>query len=179
MTAKQKVKQATEAGILAPTVDTVAQKKNHAALLSRILANSKTLKTSHAETHAIALDVLQHVETYREVSLANRQVSELPSAGRKTALIKWYQAHGKMKWNFEKKAFIFKSDFATKIEEAKEKPYWEFVPEKEFTPYDLEKDFASFLKRAANKAEEDERNKVDPVLLAKLQALKEAVTAAA
>lgn len=154
----------------APDIDTKAMEASKKKIVANIAIIAKNGKALQSAIHDTGMQILEHVETYRETSLANQLVNAMPKSLRKNALIAWFQAHGKMKWNQEKKALSFKKEFVTKLEEANEKPFWEFLPEKDFVAYDLQKDIASLIKRAANKSDDD-RNKVDPVLLAKLETL--------
>lgn len=156
--------------IAAPVTEN-AQETSATAIRANIATVHATGKQLEKLAHETALAILQHVETYGEVSLANKLVEALPDMSRRNSLKQWFMEYGKMTYSMKKKQLVFKKDFVTDIPGGTATPFWKLVKEEEFKPFDLTKKVESLLKAAENaEAEADERNKIDPTLLARLKA---------
>lgn len=151
-------------------------KKTDATGAKTIEAKIKTIAASgkklEALAHETACDILQHVEDHGDITLAEKLVEALPSLARKNALKAWFLQFGKLNYNAEKKRFTYAKGKVTDIEGGKAQPFWDFRPEPEFKPYNLEKQLHALLKKAETRMQEgNEQDNIPSDLLEKVRAI--------
>lgn len=137
-------------------------------------------KANDALIQETAIKILIHVEKFREPSLANKAVEGLPASARKNALLGFFEKYGKLKYNSDSKRLVFKKEFKTNLEGAKNNPFWTFKPEPEYKPMDSLAEIEKLIKRLTNRAEQaDARDKISEEHVLALQALKETLAQSA
>lgn len=114
-------------------------------------------KKLQADIHTAAVSCLQYVEEHGDVTLFQRLLVAVPAMGRKNALIAWAIAFGKLAVSEDGKSVDYNKHGSTDLETATAVPFWEYVKEPEFKPFDLAAELAKLVKRA-EKAAKDERN---------------------
>lgn len=123
---------------------------------------------------SVALDILQHVQQNREVSLAIKLLAALPKSSRGKALADWFQRFGMIEVNLDKataKEFplVFNKEGKTDLEGAVKMPWFKC---KKDAPLAVEFDFAgklSALLKHAAQAQKDGLTVKGAELLAKIQ----------
>lgn len=105
---------------------------------------------------SVGLDVLQHVELNGEVSLANKLLKALPKGARTKALADWFQLHGKVVVNTDRKTakefpLVFHKQGVTRLAEAAAKPWYKCKQDK---PLAVEFDFGAQLSALLKRAHE-------------------------
>jgi len=99
------------------------------------------------DIHVVACSILRVWNTSGDVSKAvsqtNALVEAMPGMSRKNALKSWVEAHAGFVWNTDENQFVYNSK-RTKIadddvRQGIDVPFWDFKPEPEYKPFDLEK----------------------------------------
>jgi len=99
------------------------------------------------DIHVVACSILRVWNTSGDVSKAvsqtNALVEAMPGMSRKNALKSWVEAHAGFVWNTDENQFVYNSK-RTKIadddvRQGIDTPFWDFKPEPEYKPFDLEK----------------------------------------
>lgn len=121
------------------------------AAISNIKMNGKALDAS---VQSVGLEVLEHVEAHKEVSLAIKLLAALPKGSRHKALADWFQKYGKISVNIDKataKQFplLFNKDGVTDLEGATKQEWWKCKQDK---PLALEFNFAAQLSALLERA---------------------------
>ena len=160
--------------VKAVTVSEQAQSSQ--AIAKRIEGIKAAFNSTMNEAQDTALAILTHVDTYGECSLANKLVSAINSSSQRNALKRWFMAFGKMSYSMKKKELVFKKDFKTDLDGARQVKFWNFEKEEKFTPFNLENAIQSLIARAEKAANDTEvpegkAHKVPMETLAKLKAL--------
>ena len=99
----------------------------------------------------------------------------MPGMSRKNALKSWVEAHAGFVWNTDENQFVYNSK-RTKIadddvRQGIDTPFWDFKPEPEYKPFDLEKVLDAVIDRA-DKRVKDGVKKSDNIKSDRLKALK-------
>lgn len=109
------------------------------------------------DMHVAALSCLQYAEQHGDVTLMQRLIVALPSSTRKNALLAWASDFGKFAVSEDGKSVVYNKHGKTDLATATAKPFWDYVPEQPFKPFDIAAELAKLVKRA-EKAAKDERN---------------------
>ena len=97
--------------------------------------------------HITACSCLHHIEQHGDVTLATRLIESMPKSGRTKTLVKWMEAHGKVKW--EKTKFVYAKEKKTNLEAAIPLPFYLWVKETVgVTSFDLLKALQTAIKKA-------------------------------
>lgn len=136
-------------------------------LINSIESRGKKLAT---DIHRAAVSCLYHADKHGDVTLMQRLLVALPDFSRRNALIAWAVQFGKFSPSEDGKSVNYFKHGETDIASASATPFWEFKPEKPFTPFDLGAELAKLVKRA-EKAARDERNSLPAEELRKLREL--------
>lgn len=139
-----------------------------------------------ARIQVAALSVISHIEKCGDVTVATGLMDAMPQGSRKTALIEWFLAHGKMRQNVDKAGkvnkdlpWLFDKSKETKLELGTENPWYTFKPEKlDEEAFDFQGLLASLLKRAEKAAASGKEVKGADVL-ARIKLAAEGVSGAA
>jgi uncharacterized protein (DUF1697 family) len=145
----------------------------NAKLLKAISDVALTGKKLETLIHTVAVSVIVHIEKHREVSLANKLIDAVPNLARKNALRDWFISFGKMTYDKETQGMMFNKAGKTNEIEATQNPFWVFVPEKDYVPFDLVSAVNELIKRAEAKA--NKANKLDKIPTTILTQLKKVV----
>lgn len=148
----------------------ISGKENILAAIGQVTVTGQTLQTL---LHTVAVSILLHVDKHREVSLVNKLIDAVPNMARKNALRDWFSAFGKMTYDQETKVMVFKKTAKTNSIQATQTPFWEFVPEKAYVPFDLLAAIGVLVTRAEKTAEKN--NRADKIPADKLAALRKLV----
>lgn len=113
-----------------------------------------------ARIQVAALSVIMHIDKHNDVTVATGLMDAMPQGSRKTALIEWFLAHGKMRQNVDKDGKVNKDlpwlldkSKKTQFELGMENPWYTFKPEKlDEEAFDFQGLLASLLKRAEKAA---------------------------
>lgn len=106
------------------------------------------------------LNILAHVDTHGEVSLANKLYHALPKGSRRNALVEWFLMYGKITINTDKESakefpLVFRKDGSTDTDAASAMPWYNCKPEKSVQEeFDFSKNLTSLInhiKRATDK----------------------------
>ncbi len=152
------------------SVKLITGKANLIKAIGQVNVTGKALENL---IHTVAVSVISHIEQHREVSLANQLIDAVPTMARKNALRDWLIAFGKMRFDTETKVMVFNKTGKTDIETGTQNPFYLFVPEKEYQPFDLLA-AVTVLVNKADKAKE-KGNKKDKIPADKLDALRKLV----
>ena len=137
------------------------------AINTAIASISKRGKSLEKDIHVAAVSCLIHADKHGDITLAEKLVQAVPSLARKNALRDWFIAHGKFDYDAKAKQFKFDKASTTLVEEATVTPFWQFKPEVEYKPFDLDAAIQNTLKRALKAVENG-----DTVDMAKLESLR-------
>lgn len=119
--------------------------------------------------HIAALSCLHHAGAHNDVTLAQKLVEALPGLARKNALRDWFLAFGNIRYDEEKRVLRHASGKSVNETQAAATPFWEFKPEAEYVPFDLQAAIRKVYERAtAAKAKGD---KLPESLMAQLSDL--------
>lgn len=140
-------------------------------LIDSIAATGKQLET---DVHVAAVSALYHADKHGDVTIMQRLLAALPGFSRRNALIAWAVAHGKFVPSEDGLSVDYAKHAESDIEAAAAKPFWDFKPERPFTPFDLGAELAKLVKRA-EKAAKDERNSLPEEGFRKLRELQAVV----
>lgn len=145
-------------------------------LNDRSKALGKQSKSLDKAIHDHAVTIAQWIATVGSgnVTPATFFLSQIGDGARKNALRQWFLDFGGCSWNAEKKAFGKKKDFVFSLINAKENPWYEYVPEPEFKPVDGEallKATIAKMKKALADTEHANQHKVSKDMLKKLEAI--------
>ena len=110
-------------------------------------------KSLEKDIHVAAVSCLVHADKHGDITLAEKLVQAVPSLARKNALRDWFIAHGKFNYDAKSKSFTYDKTSETLVEEATVTPFWEFKPEVEYKPFDLDAAVQTVLKRAVKAME--------------------------
>lgn len=135
--------------------------------IESIANRTKKLDT---DIHAAAVSCLWHADKHGDITLMNRLIEACGRGRRRNAMREWAIEFGKFGWDMEAKELVYNKRGETRLEEASALAPWDFKPEAEFKPFNLEDSLINLLRRAM-KASNDERNKVSPEMLVELTAL--------
>lgn len=124
-------------------------------------------KTLERDIHVAAVSCLNHADKHGDVTLAQKLVDAVPSLVRKNALRDWFMAHGKFSYDMTEKTLKHNSKGKTQLQVAIDTPFWEFKPEAEYKPLDLQAAILQLVKRAEHAIEKGEKLPAD-----KLEALR-------
>ena len=131
------------------------------------------------DIHVVACSILRVWNTSGDVSKAvsqtNALVEAMPGMSRKNALKSWVEAHAGFVWNTDENQFVYNAK-RTKIadddvRQGIDTPFWDFKPEPEYKPFDLEKVLDAVIDRA-DKRVKDGVKKSDNIKSDRLKALK-------
>lgn len=139
------------------TVKSVKLITDAAALNKAIDSIESRGKKLQDDSHVAALSCLQYAEQHGDVTMMQRLIVALPASTRKNALLAWACAFGKFSPSEDGKSVEYNKHGSTDLATAEAKPFWDFVPEQPFKPFDLAAELAKLVKRA-EKAAKDERN---------------------
>lgn len=146
------------------------------AAIDRVKRDGKAFQSL---VHRVAFSILKRGVDTKDFTKGAVQmtalVAAMPGASRTNALIAWAEAFTPMRWNKEEKAFQYTNmkGFTVDLADAKRTPFWDFVPEPEYTPIvDFDKLIEGLVKRAEKDvAEVGKKSKVDSAKLDALKAL--------
>lgn len=127
-------------------------------------------KTLERDIHVAAVSSLNHAELHGDITLAQKLVDAVPTMARKNALRDWFLAHGKFSYDVENKTLTFNKKGVTLLQEAIDTPFWEFKPEPEYKPFDINAAVQQLVARAEKAVEKGEKVPTD-----KLEALRKLV----
>ena len=116
------------------TVKVIKGKANLLTAINVIQVKGKELEKL---IHTVAVSILMHSEKHREVSLCNKLIAATPSMVRKNALRDWMLTFGAMTFDNETKLMAFNKKGKFDTTKATHNPFYDFVPEKDYVPYDL------------------------------------------
>lgn len=133
------------------------------AINTAIASISKRGKSLEKDIHVAAVSCLIHADKHGDITLAEKLVQAVPSLARKNALRDWFIAHGKFDYDAKAKQFKFDKASTTLVEEATVTPFWDFKPEKEYIPFDLDKAIDTIIKRASKAIENGDKLDLDKV----------------
>lgn len=139
------------------------------AIAKAITSISTRGKSLDKDVHIAAVSCLIHADKHGDVTLATKLVAALPNSSRKNALRDWFLAFGKFTWDTENKQFAYNKAATTLTNEAIAMPFWEFKPEPEYKPFDINAAIQQVISRATKAQEKGET--VPKETLAKLQTL--------
>lgn len=114
-------------------------------------------KKLQQDIHVAALSCLQYAEQHGDVTLMQRLIVALPASTRKNALLAWASDFGKFAVSEDGKSVIYNKHGKTDLATAEATPFWEYVAEPAFKPFDIAAELAKLVKRA-EKAAKDARN---------------------
>jgi hypothetical protein len=142
------------------------------------MTRKRPVSSADREVHKRACEVLAHMNKHNESSLCNKLVNSLTGT-RKTALIEWFCEFGKLTLVDPKTGKPGHKLFYTKhreylLNEAKEKPFWEFMPDIKVKPINFREEVLKLIEAAEKSlAGEGVRpiDNVDPLLLSRLKKL--------
>ena len=147
--------------------------KGKANLLKSITEIQVTGKKLEALIHTTAVSVLVHSEQHREVSLCNKLIEAVPCMVRKNALREWMLTFGAMTFDTETKLMVFSKKGKFDTAKATQTPFYDFIPEKEYVPYDLLAMVTNIVNTADKRLEKG--NKKDKIPSDTLNALRKLV----
>ena len=118
-----------------------------------------------SDIHKAAVSCLAHVEEHGDVTVMTSLANALPQGANVKRLRMWAEAHGKVYWDDESKAFAYRKNATTNLDGAMEVHPFDFQKaETEKAAFDFAEAVAKLVKRA-------ETEKVDAELVAKLKAV--------
>lgn len=118
-------------------------------------------KTLERDIHVAAVSCLAHADKHGDITLAQKLVDAIPTLARKNALRDWFLAHGKFSYDMQNKALTFDKKAKTQLEASIATPFWEFKPEAEYKPFNMEAAIVSLVKRAEKAIENGDDVPVD------------------
>lgn len=136
----------------------------------------KQSKSLDKAIHDHAVTIAEWIATVGSgnVTPATFFLSQIGDGARKNALRQWFLDFGGCSWNAEKKTFGKKKDFVFSLINAKENPWYAYVPEPEFKPVDGEallRATIAKMKKALADTEHASKHKVSKDMLKKLEAI--------
>lgn len=114
-------------------------------------------KKIDADIHKIAVSCLVHADKHGDVTLAQKLVQAMPKSGRANALKDWFLAFGKFTYDSTSKSLAYDKKAVTLTEEAISMPFWEFKPEPEYVPFDINARIARLVKDAEKASAKGEK----------------------
>lgn len=140
-------------------------------------------KKLEGQIHIAACSALYHANEHRNADMMMRLMAGLGGSVRRNALIAWAVEFGKLEASIDGKSVQFAEKgkdgelpeectarWAKSMEQAQNKPFWDFKPEAPFQAFDLNAQIQKLIK-AAEKASNDERNNVPSRELLELRKL--------
>lgn len=101
------------------------------------------------------LSVLAHVEAHGDITVVSGLMDAMPQGSRKTAMIEWLLAHGKLEQNLvdgkvvKDKPWLYAKGKTTDMDKAMEFPWFTFKPEKlDEASFDFAKMLAVLVSKA-------------------------------
>lgn len=128
-------------------------------------------KKLEKDIHVIAVSCLNHADKHGDITLANRLIAAVPTMARKNALRDWFLAFGKFSYDAKSKSLVFNKTGVTLLQDAMVTPFWDFKPEPEYVPFDINASIANLIKKANAAIEKGEN--VDKAKLDAIKALVE------
>jgi hypothetical protein len=112
-------------------------------LTKRIAAFARVGQKWQAEAVVLALSTLAHAAAHGDITLATRLANAMPGAGRKAALVDWFENFAPVKYSKKEQAFSFPEPYGTvkdKFNEAgaSQTPFYEFTPDRSTAPLTIE-----------------------------------------
>lgn len=136
--------------------------KNTKTLLKNIEAFKDKGRTLQIEAHTLAVSVLHHLGTHKDMRVANNFlvafIEAMPEMARVNALKQWFETFGNVR--FEDNVAVYDATKTVKMGEAIEKPFWklkanEGVP---YTPIDVMAKFNQFIQTLERDAKKTGRD---------------------
>ena len=125
--------------------------------------------------HKTSIAILLHAEEHGDYTKANDLHKAMPKSARTKTWVEWMEAHGKVKWDKDKKEFVFDREATTLIDEAILTPFWLWKDEvTEIKPLDFMKSLEALINRAEKVLKDDKASKTSNIptdTLKKVQAL--------
>ena len=125
--------------------------------------------------HKTSVAILLHTEEHGDYTKANDLHKVMPKSVRTKTWVEWMEAHGKVKWDKDKKEFIFDRESTTLIEDAITTPFWLWKTEvTEVKPLDFIKSLEALINRAEKVMKDETASKKSNIpadTLKKVQAL--------
>lgn len=118
-------------------------------------------KSLERDIHVAAVSCLMHADQHGDVTLAQKLVDAVPQLARKNALRDWFLAHGKFSYDMEGKVLTYNKKGVTLQEDAINTPFWEFKPEPEYKPFDMQAAVLQLVARAEKAIEKGEKVPTD------------------
>ena len=117
---------------------------------------AKRGKTLDTDLHNAALSCLEHAIKHGDITLAERLVGAMPQQARKNAMRDWFINYGPFAYNAKNKKFTFKAKEGEvyNVAEAAQTPFWEFKPEPEYVPFNVDKAILALVTKAENAVKE-------------------------
>ena len=131
------------------------------------------------DIHTCGCAIIRRWHDTSDVSKAVKQMNALlvaiPAMGRANAFKAWVEAYATFVWNTDDKCFAYhKARTKISFEDAKaaiHTPFWEFKPEPDYKPMDLDAMIAALIKKAEKRRDDGLTDK-DVVPSDKIKALK-------
>lgn len=149
-----------------------------AALQKNITSIAKRAAKLDQEIHLVAVSCIKHSAQHNDPEMTTKLVEALGKTMRKQALIAWVLNYGAFKQDEAGKlVYDVKRRDAVLADEniaaAEQEPFWDFMPEKPYVQFDLDKALAALLNKAtkAMEAQEQDSALISPEKLAALRAL--------
>lgn len=149
-----------------------------AALQKNIASIAKRAATLDKEIHLCAVSVIAHTAKHNDPDTSTRLVEALGKTMRKQALIAWMLNYGAFKQDDDGKLVydVKRRDAVlddANIAAAEAEPFWEFMPEKPYVQFDLNKAITALLKKAEHALETEQQDAalVQPDKLAALRSI--------
>lgn len=108
------------------------------------------------DIHKAAVSCLNHADLHGDITLAIKLVQAVPTMARKNALQDWFLNFGKFGYDTANKVLTFDKKKVTMLEDAIAVPFWEFKPEPEYKPFDMQASIMAVINKAQKAIEKGE-----------------------
>lgn len=142
--------------------------------------NIKSIATRGAmldkDIQLTGVSILAHIDQHKEVSLFKKLYDALPKGSRSNALVAWGLAFGRIEVNLDKDTkkampFLFAKDKETKVEDARNNPWFTFKKEKAPSEvFDPAVAFVKFMERINKAIKEGKVSPTDELTIAMVRA---------
>lgn len=122
-----------------------------------IVSIAKRGKAMDNDIHLVACSIVAHIEKHGDITKVEKLVNAMPQASRKSALKDWFLVMAKVSYDMKNKAFVFDKAKVTMQEDAEATPFWEFKPEPEYKPFDIQASINAIIAKATKAMERGEK----------------------